>query len=295
MASEKTLLVGATGALGSQILRTLAESEKPVRALVRATAGGFDAESGGIEAAVGDLKNTDSLEAACRGVTSVIAAATAMRSQTPEDSLASVDEAGHLSLIAAAERAGVRHFVYLSIPPLQPDSAFQRIKRRIEARLRESSMSFTVLQSAPFLEVWLSPAFGFNPSHGRAVVFGAGTRAVSWISLVDAARFAAKAAEGGALAGLVVPMGGPDALSPLDAIRIFEEEGAPKVTAEHVPEIALEAGLQSARTPIEEARAALAIAVARGLRLDPHSVLEHLPGRMTSARDFARRHLRHAH
>jgi uncharacterized protein YbjT (DUF2867 family) len=244
-----------------------------------------------VEVVPGDLKDPRSLHAACAGVTSVVAAATAMRSGLAGDTLASVDDAGHLSLIAAAEKAGARHFVYVSIPPLQPDSVFQRIKRRTEDRLRESSMTFTVLQSAPFLEAWLSPAFGFDPVHGRAVVFGEGTRPVSWISVVDVARFASKAVDGGPFAGLVATLGGPEALSPLDAIRVFREEGAPEVVVEHIPEAALEAALRGAGTPTEEARAALALAVAHGLRIEPQAVFERLPGRMTSVRDFARRQL----
>jgi NADH dehydrogenase len=202
-----------------------------------------------------------------------------------------VDEGGQLALVDAAERAGVRHFVFVSIPPVDVDYAYQKAKRRVEARLRESQMSFTVLQPAHFMEVWLGPMLGFDPAHGAARVFGAGDRPVSWVSVEDVARFAAKAADAARFAGTVLSLGGPEALSPLQVVRIFEDVGSPKTMVEHVPEAALIAQLAAARDPLEEAFAGTALAAARGLKINPDAALQLLPGRMKSVRDHARQTL----
>lgn len=51
-------------------------------------------------------------------------------------------------------------------------------------------MVCTVLQPSCFMEVWLSPALGFDPVRGAAMVCGTGQNRVSWISGRDVARFA---------------------------------------------------------------------------------------------------------
>jgi uncharacterized protein YbjT (DUF2867 family) len=259
------------------VVRSTADSAK--RAAVAAT---------GAEIAEADLKRPSSLADACSDVGTVVSTATSMTSRQDGDSVSTVDEGGQLALVEAAERSGVRHFVFLSIPPLEVDFTYQRAKRRVEARLRESKMTFTILQPGPFMELWLGPAFGFDPPNGKARVFGTGEQPVSWVSVPDVARFTIKAVEGDALRGVVLPLGGPESLSALDAIRIFEELGAPKVDVESVPEGALRGMAAAARDPLEEAQACLALATATGLRIDSEASLRVLPGRMTSVRDYAR-------
>jgi NADH dehydrogenase len=64
------LVVGATGMLGSEICRLLAEDGRPVRALVRETSNPdriAALSSLGAELVHGDLKDRRSLDAACRG------------------------------------------------------------------------------------------------------------------------------------------------------------------------------------------------------------------------------------
>ena len=61
------LVVGATGQLGSHIARMLLDRGQPVRALVRRTSGDA-AVPAGAEPVSGDLKDPESLAAACRGI-----------------------------------------------------------------------------------------------------------------------------------------------------------------------------------------------------------------------------------
>jgi uncharacterized protein YbjT (DUF2867 family) len=119
-------------------------------------------------------------------------------------------------------------------------------------------------------------------------MFGTGKRPVSWISVDDVARFVARATGGGEFARQILPLGGPESLSPIDVLRIFESLGSSRVVVEHVPERILEAQLVNARDPLEEALAGTALAVARGLTVSAAPALALLPGRMKSVRDYAR-------
>ena len=86
------LVVGATGDLGSRVTRRLRAEGQPVRCLVRA--GSNDAGLRGIGAEVvrGDLTAPVSLGAACEGIDTVIATATAITRRLGGASFASIRE-----------------------------------------------------------------------------------------------------------------------------------------------------------------------------------------------------------
>ena len=103
------LVVGATGHLGSEICRLLTEKDKPVKALIRPTSDKAKTErlkSSGAVLVQGDLKDRASLDAACRGVTTVISTATSVTSRQQGDSIQTVDSEGQLRLVDAARAAG---------------------------------------------------------------------------------------------------------------------------------------------------------------------------------------------
>src|SRR5689334_11683204 len=112
------LVVGATGMLGSEICRQLASARNPVRALVRRSSDPArvrELQGLGVEIVTGDLRDPMSLAAACTGVTGVVTTATAVLSHDAGCDMRSIDHEGQLALVAAAEAAGVAHFVYVSM------------------------------------------------------------------------------------------------------------------------------------------------------------------------------------
>lgn len=285
------MVAGATGLLGFEIVRMLRDAGYAVRAMVRKTsnpARRAALEARGAEVVEADVKDRASLESACRGVAHVVSTVTSTMSRAEGDSLARVDAAGQISLIDVGEAFGVQNFVFVSLPPSEIRFSLQSAKRKVEERLAASSMSFTVLQPAYFSEIWLSPAFGFDPRGGKVRVCGSGEQPISWISVHDVARFAVAAVEG-RLAGKVLQLGGPDPLSPLDVVRIFEELGCRGVAIEHVPEAVIQAQLANAANELEETTAAVMLIAARGCVIDSRAALELVPGRLATVREYATR------
>ena len=111
------LVVGGSGDLGSRVVRRLHDADREVRCLVRP---GTDAEwmrTVGIELARGDLTDHSSLPAACEGVETVVASATAIGrvlGGAKKPGIREVDEIGMSALVEPAEAAGVGKFVYVS-------------------------------------------------------------------------------------------------------------------------------------------------------------------------------------
>jgi uncharacterized protein YbjT (DUF2867 family) len=286
-----TLVIGATGFLGTAVCRQLAQSGRKVRALVRDTAdAGKRAalETSGAELVRGDLKDAASLAAACRGIDEIVTTASSTLSRQAGDSIETVDRQGILALIAAAREAGVARFVYISIPPnLRFDSPLSRAKREVERALSASGMAWTVLQANYFMEVWLSPALGFDHADGRARVFGPGDQPLAWVSLHDVAGLAVQALDTGATRNRLLAVGGPENLSPLDVVRTFEQVTGRAFAVEHVPVKLLDEQRRSAPDPLSESFAALMLEYAHGVPMQMDDTLALMPRTLTTVRDYA--------
>jgi len=284
------LIVGATGLVGGEICRRLAADRKPVRALVRPAGDASridELRAAGAELATGDLKDPASIAAACAGATAVLSTASSVLSRQPGDTIDGVDRIGQLQLIAAAASAGVKHFVYISFSPMAEDFALQRAKREVEQALMASGMPYTILRPTFFMEVWLSPALGFDVAARRARIYGTGENPISWISFPNVAEFAVRSLDTPAARNATFTLGGPEAIAPLQVVRIFEELGGAPFTVEYVLESVLRAGKASARRALDEAFAALSLAYAHGDAIDMRATLEAMPVRLVGVREYA--------
>jgi dihydroflavonol-4-reductase len=112
---ELMLVTGATGFVGSAVVRTLLQAGQRVRALVRETSrldnlGGLD-----VETVTGDLCAPETLAAAVRGCRGVFHVAADYRLWVRQPSeLYATNVRGSRNLLLAAARAGVRRIVYTS-------------------------------------------------------------------------------------------------------------------------------------------------------------------------------------
>jgi uncharacterized protein YbjT (DUF2867 family) len=220
------LVAGATGLLGGQITRQLLDHGQAVRILVR---GGstYDAlVTAGAEAAVGDLKDPDSVRAACRGVHTVITTANAI-GRSGEDNLESVDLQGNRNLVDAAAAAGVSRFVFVSALGAATDHPLPllRAKGHTEQRLRASGMTWTVLQPNFYMDLWIPAVVGGPVLAGHPVTLvGDGKRRHSMVAVPDVASYAVAALDHPEAHDRTLYVGGPHPVSWLDVVAAFETE-----------------------------------------------------------------------
>jgi dihydroflavonol-4-reductase len=111
----RTLVTGATGFVGSHVVRQLVASGHAVKVLVRPESNLRALEGLSVERVVGDLRNPVSLETAMAGVQFVfhVAADYRLWARRPEEIYES-NVGGTKNLLAAARKAGVTRFVYTS-------------------------------------------------------------------------------------------------------------------------------------------------------------------------------------
>lgn len=291
------LVVGATGALGSEICRRLVNHNKSVRAFVRRTADPAKInylKALNVTFAYGDLKDRASLDTACQGVHAVITTATVMQSRQPDDSIEATDRVGQCNLVAAAKAAGVHHFVYISYTKsvnLEDSCPLILAKRIVEQQLQESGMIYTILRPCFFMDVWLSPLLGFDYPNAKALIYGIGYNKNSLIVRQDVAEFAVQSLDNPVAHNAILELGGPQALSPLDIVTIFEEQSGRPFELTNISVAVLQTQTTAATDSLQKSATALKLSYAAGSPINMDEIRSVFSISLTSVRDYARRML----
>ena len=290
--SSTVLVAGATGFLGCEICRQLSEKKNKVKGLVRSTSDAnkvTQLKALGVEIVVGDLKDKPSLEHALRGVSAIISTVSSTLSRQEGDSIQSVDDEGQNNLIDAAISANIKQYVYVSFCDMPGKFPLQNAKRKVEKHLVESGLSYTILQPTYFMDVWLSPALGFDYPNTKATIYGEGKNKVSWIAIKDVASFAVASLDNAAAKHRIIELGGPEALSPIEVVHIFETNKGKKFELQFVTEETLSGQKDEAQDPLSASFAALMLGVAKGSEIDMKQTSAVFPIQLTSVNEYAKR------
>lgn len=150
------LVVGATGQLGTAVVDRLRAAGQRVRALVR-PASPREFSSEGVELAFGDLRELESLVAACQGMSTVVATANAV---VPRDkgTFGEVEDTGYSNLLDACRAENVRRIIFMSVVPTPYDQSVTtfRLKREIEEKIRRSGLAHSIFRGDFFMDDWFA-------------------------------------------------------------------------------------------------------------------------------------------
>ena len=285
------LVAGSTGLLGSEICRQLTAQQKKVRALVRKTSAPekIDAlKQMGCSLVEGDFKDRSSLLNACKGCDIVISTVSSTLSRQEGDNIQTVDHDGNLNLIASAKEAGVKQFIFISFRHQHAmDNPLTKAKQTAERAIKNSGMKYTILQASIFMEVWLSPALGFDYDGHAAQIPGDGSKPISYVSYKDLAAFAAASVDNPVAENEVLEIGGPEALTPAQVVREFEKITDHSFTVNYIPVAALEQQMKEATDPLQKVFAGIMIFYANGDAIDMEPALKKIPVQLHSIQDYA--------
>jgi uncharacterized protein YbjT (DUF2867 family) len=294
METSTVLVAGATGLLGNEICRQLRAKNFPVKAMVRSTADHVKTEQLtkiGVQVVKGDLRNKETLLGVLEGVATVISTVSSMPSSylPGENNIQKVDLEGIINLIDRAKTAGAQHFIFTSFSgQIDIDFPLRNAKRSVEQHLQKSGIGYTILRPSFFMELWLSAAAGFDALNGKVNICGTGTNPVAYISYKDVAYFAVECISNLSSKNATLELGGPQSISQLDAVKIFEEVLHKKIQVQHIPVDALQVQLNSAADPMQKSFSGLMLCVANGDPINMKEILHAFPVKLTSVREYAR-------
>jgi uncharacterized protein YbjT (DUF2867 family) len=212
------LVTGGTGFIGPYVAHALRSRDTPVRALVRDPARATRLASWGVELAVGDVTDPDSLVAAYEGVDTVVHLVAIIRGR-PAD-FEHVMAEGTRNVVAAAQERGARRFVLASALGLDERSKdavpYFAAKWEMERAVRESGLEHVIFR----------PSFVFGRDGGVLPTFirlarfapvtpiiGPGRQRLQPIWVEDLAEYYARAIGEPAATNRTFELGGPDAVS----------------------------------------------------------------------------------
>ena len=160
MATRIVTVVGASGTLGSEIVRALLEKGARVRAMVRATSDRTKLESLGVtEFLVADLRDATSMQRAMTAeprAEAVVASAAGFSAHTAhtKGDNSRTDTEGYRNLVDAAKNAGVPRVVLISILECDraPDVPHFSQKLVTEKYLAEKRQPYLALRAGAFLD-----------------------------------------------------------------------------------------------------------------------------------------------
>ncbi len=190
---RRIALAGASGTIGTAVLRQLAAAGHDVVVLPRGTL----ADAGALAQALAETRPE------------VVISCIASRSGSPKDAQA-VDYGANVALLEAAKAAGIGHFILLSAICVQkPLLAFQHAKLKFEAVLAASGVGYTIVRPTAFFKS-LSGQVKRVAAGKPFLIFGDGelTRCKP-ISDDDLARFIAGCIDNPEMLGKTLPIGGP--------------------------------------------------------------------------------------
>ena len=138
------LLTGATGQVGSALLRRLVDDGCDVRCLVRDPRR-LGTQRVRVQIALGDLTDPPSFRNALRGVDTVVHLAASIRDQ-PGGSIEELNGIATWRIVQAAQRAGVGRFVFFSTLDASKHhrTRFHRAKALAERAVSEADLDWTV-------------------------------------------------------------------------------------------------------------------------------------------------------
>jgi uncharacterized protein YbjT (DUF2867 family) len=228
------LILGGTGTLGRQIVRKALEDGFQVRCIVRNKKVANFLREWGAELVYGDLTMPETLPLSFQGVTALIDASTTR----PEDDakMVEVDWYGKLMLIEMAKRVKIKRFIFFSIVNAEqyPYITLMQQKANIEKVLKNSGVPYTIFKCAGFYQALISQ-YAIPILEGKAVWKTSEFASMPYIDTQDVAKFCLKSLSLRETENKSFFLGGAQAWSSTEIIRLCESLSGQKAQMKAVP------------------------------------------------------------
>jgi uncharacterized protein YbjT (DUF2867 family) len=241
MAEGRVLVVGATGLLGSAVVRKLGAAGVPVRALARSREKLQGLAGPNVELSVTDLNNVAAINEACKGITQIVATANNNMGTGPQ-SPTKIDLPAYQNLCAAARNAGVKRLIFVSTRGADIDAPVDlfRIKWYIENAIKRSGVPHVIVRAAAFMDIWIDQLIADSiRKKGATMIFGDGSGVMNYIAVDDVAEMIVKIVQREDVVNETIEIGGPSNIAFKDLAAQVERRLGASGKRSHIPLFAL--------------------------------------------------------
>lgn len=152
--SDKILVAGASGALGTEIVKILTQEDRPVRVLTRSSEGASKLTPYTKDVWKGNAGEASEIQGVTEGVSTVISALGKSVSlfNPGEESFFESDFLANKAILEDALKNGVKRFIYVSIKgaDVEEDYSIAKAHKLFENELRASGIDYTILRPVGF-------------------------------------------------------------------------------------------------------------------------------------------------
>ena len=217
MSAQTILVIGATGTVGGPVARQLRASGYHVRLLVRdveraQTRLGFD-----FEYITGRVEESEPMQQALAGCSGVLIS---LQAGSNSEDIERVEYQGAIRILGLAVKQPEMHLAYVSgmFVGQQFDHSVlaDQAKGRVEQAIQESGKSFTIFRPSYFMDNL--------PKHlqgKRAMVLGKQPHPLHLVAASDFGRMVSRAFQDPEAANKIFYIQGPEALTMVEALRIY--------------------------------------------------------------------------
>lgn len=220
---KNLLVVGASGVLGRAAVLHFLDNGFNVTAFARDTGKVSDLREKGARIIAGDINDPASFSNIFQDVDIVLTAVHGMIGRGKNRS-ENVDERGHMNLIDAAKKAGVKCFIYTSIIGASQDNSldFSRTKYAVEKYLQASGMRYTILRPTAFMEWHAYRLLGKSIiEKGKTMILGKGDTVMNFVAVQDIVGTIDYIISSGQCTNTVETLAGPDNLTRNEVAQMF--------------------------------------------------------------------------
>lgn len=232
MQHTNILLAGATGYLGSHLLKVLIEKQNQVIAIVRKLNQLENHNENYLEIKQAEVTKPDTLKDICKGIDTVISCVGITR-QKDGLTYMDVDFKANMNLLEEAKKSDVKHFVYISAingDKYRNLKIFEAKEKFVDA-LKASGLNYTVVRPNGFFSDMKD--FLQMAKSGRVYLFGSGHQKFNPIHGEDLAKAIVDTLED---YNKELTVGGPDVLSLNDISKLALTSLNKPVKITHLPD-----------------------------------------------------------
>lgn len=233
------LVTGATGFVGSHLVKRMRQEGQKVRAVVRTPAKAQALKDLGVEVVPGDISDLASLEAAAHGCERVIHLVGIIQ-EGRGFTFRSVHVEGTRNILDAGKKAGVRHFMYQSALGTRPNakSRYHQTKWEAEELVRRCGIHFTILRPSliygpgDLFTIRLAEMIKLSPV---LPVIGSGRSKIQPIFIDDVVSCIAKIVTSDSFLNETYEIGGPEELTYEEVTKAIAAALGVKRPVVHMP------------------------------------------------------------